>query len=445
MSYFNHAFCKTFVATKATQTAQNAGTPGAGNKAGITDGILTSTGIGVWNLKENTVNDGYELGPGVVGFFDSKTNLSINLSANTDCCPFYVAAASIKLHDKQGPHHGGYQESNKSKVVNPKYLRKAWKVDPNAATRAVLELGGTPDNISGDAACAKDFLCEETYYLRVEAKGTAALRFANHNLYRTFGAYTGCCDDPAAPTTVDPAIVYVDWATQITEDPYLSQFIRPLVVVDGDSYGYDAAVIAEEGLTPGNDFAAALAAAGTNAGMILLGAYVDTTFEDCTFQVTDYYGKEPIQLLASEVDLNGDPCAFEGLCVTTVCEGVQANGLGESVLRDVIKSESYLQNFLHSDLRIREITQGTSSYSIIDRSTLYGRFFLLHSVPRYNNPTGVFDNDQYLLDIVGTASDTNNTLESLLEDLIENCNINCEGVEDYTVTGCDYTVPVVAP
>jgi len=28
---------------------------------------------------------------------------------------------------------------------------------------------------------------------------------------------------------------------------------------------------------------------------------------------------------------------------------------------------------------------------------------ILHSIPRYNNPTGTFDNDQYLLEIVGPA------------------------------------------
>ena len=371
MAYFNHAFKKTFIATKKSQAEQNVGIPGTGNQAAIESGILTSTGVGVWELKQGKVDDGFNLGPGVTGFFDSKSNESIKIGANTDCCPFYIAAASIKLKDKQGPFHGGYQESNKSKIVNPKYMRKAWMVDHNEATRAVLEIGGTPDNISGNADCAKDFLCEQTYYLRVEAKGSAALRFANHNLYRTLGAYTGCCDDPSAPTTVDPALVYVEWATQISQDPYLKDFIRPLVVVDGDSYGYDDTVIAEEGLTPGNDFAAALAAGGTNAGMILLGAYEDTTFSDCTFQPSDYYAKEPIQIQASEVDLNGDPCTFEGLCVVETCPGVQAMGLGEQKVRELLLSESYLQNFMHSDLRVREITQGNRAYEVLDRTSLY--------------------------------------------------------------------------
>ena len=460
MSYFNHAFCKTFVATKESQTAQNAGTPGAGNQAGVENGILTSTGLGTWDLKKGVADDGFNLGPGVVGFFDAKTNLSIDLAANTDCCPFYIAAASLKANDKQGPFHGGYQESHKSKVINPKYLRKAWKVDSNAASQAVLEIGQTD---STNADCAKDFICEETYYLRVEVKGTAALRFANHNLYQNLSAYTGCCDDPAAPTAVDPSVVYLQWAQQIAGlpvtvpagpgynpasdagNPYLKDFIRPFVIVDDIAYAQDAEVAAEVGL-PTTQIWDNIPAGGTSAGLVLIGAYVDTQFEDCTFQASDYYGKEAIQLFASEVDLAGDPCAFEGVCVTTTCPGVQANGLGESVLRDVIKSESYLQNFMHSDLRIREITQGTSTLNIIDRTALYGRFFMLHSVPRYNNPTGVFDNDQYLLDIVGTNA-TNTTLETAVQALIDNCNINCEGVEDLSVTSpCTFDISTfVAP
>jgi hypothetical protein len=183
-----------------------------------------------------------------------------------------------------------------------------------------------------------------------------------------------------------------------------------------------------------------------SAGLILVGAYEDTEFADCTFQPSDYYGKSPIQIFASEVDLNGDPCAFEGMCVTTVCEGVQANGLGESVVRDLILSESYLQNFMATDLRIREITQGTSTLDIIDRFALYGRFFILHVVPRFNNPSGVFDNDQYLIDVVGD-DDTLSTMDADFGGLLKALGplAGCEEVEDLSVEGCTYTLPVVPP
>lgn len=463
MAYFNHAFRKTLVATKRAQGETTPGSPGG--TAGVTGGILQTTGLHTSVLKSTAPSEGYQLGPGTVGYFDAKTDLSIDL---TDICPFYLGAASLKTEDKQGPFHGGYQTSTKTKVINPKYLRKVWKVESNAATRAVLEIGGTPDNVAANAACNKEFLCEETYYLRIEAKGTAALRFANHNLYQNLSAYGGCCVDPAAPAAVDPVGIYLQFAEQLagvpgsdqageTGNPYLRDFIRPLISVTFDSgsgnqsgvYAQNETIALEEGLNALDTWANIPRAedAGTtiiSAGLILVGAYVDTQFRDCTFQSSDYYGKSPIQLFASEADLNGDPCAFEGMCVTTVCEGVQANGLGESVVRDVILSESYLQNFMATDLRIREITQGTATLDIIDRRQLYGRFFILHVVPRFNNPSGTFDNDQYLIDVVGTA-DTITTMDADFAGLLKATSGGCDEVEDLSVEGCDYTLPVVAP
>jgi len=63
----------------------------------------------------------------------------------------------------------------------------------------------------------------------------------------------------------------------------------------------------------------------------------------------------------------------------------------------MILSESYRQSFFATDFRIREITQGNQILDVIDRSALYDGVYLQHNVPRFNNPTGVFDNDQYLL------------------------------------------------
>lgn len=443
MAYFNHAYKKAFVATKATQGEVTPGTPTTG-VAGVTDGILVSTGIHVSKLKSTSVAEGYRLGPGVTGFFNSKTDESLDLSSNTTCCPFYVASAAIKLNDKQGPFHGGYQESNKSKVVNPKFLRKAWKVDSNAASGAVVQVGGTPDNVAGDAGCLKEYLCGETYYLRVEVKGHSALRFANHHLYQTLQADGGCCADPSSPVplTENGLEIYKQWATAIAENPYLSQFIRPILVVDGDSYAYDEAAAAAAGLAAGQVYSAVTTSA-TNAGLILQGAYVETKFGDCTFTPTDYYDIEPLQITVSEVDLNGDPCTFDGVCVVEECPGIQANGLGESKVRELILSESYLQNFMSDDLRIREITQGTEVYKVLDRDASYSSFFMLHSVPRYSNPSGVYDNDQYLLEIIGSAA-TTALLETEVNALIDNCGVACEDVEDFTaVASCAFTLPTV--
>jgi hypothetical protein len=440
MAYFNHAFKKAFVATKAGFTP--GGSPG--ESAAVDSGILTSVDVHVSKLKSTAPAEGMQLGPGVTGFFNEKTDTSIILGKTDDCCSFYVASASIKLNDKQGPFHGGYQESNKSKVINPKFLRKAWKVDANDASQAILQVGGTPDNIAANADCLKEFLCGESYYLRVEAKGTAALRFANHNLYQTLQADGGCCADPSNPDILleNGLDIYKQWGTAIAENPYLSDFINPILVVDGDSYAYNAELAVAAGLVETQVYSAVTTSA-TNAGLILMGAYVDTKFQDCTFQPMDYYGKEPVQLFASEVDLNGDPCTFGGVCVVETCPGIQANGLGEQKVRELILSESYLQNFMSTDLRIREITQGTRAYEVLSRTGSYSSFFMLHSVPRYSNPSGTYDNDQYLLEIIGDEA-TTQLLEDAVINLERGCGSDCGIVEDYTaISECEFELPVV--
>ena len=84
----------------------------------------------------------------------------------------------------------------------------------------------------------------------------------------------------------------------------------------------------------------------------------------------------------------------------------QGMGYGESIVRRLILSEGYAQSPFYTgrDLRIREITQGYNVTDAIDRglatTAQYDSVFIQHSVPRFNNPTGTFDNDQYLLEII---------------------------------------------
>jgi len=509
-AYFNHAYKKAFVSTKGDATESGGWTPAgvSGENAGTNGGVLTSVGMHVSKIKSSLASEGMQLGVGVVGLFNAKTNLSVTSAEIDDsCCPFYLAGASLKLEDKQGPFHGGYQESNKSKVINPKYVRQTYYVDSNAAGAAMLQIGGTPSNnvtfsqtvpgtgyttsngvattggtgtgmlvdiiavggivtsvvisnvgdnlyiatdvitittggadstftISAVDVCEKEFLCGETYYLRIDVKGTSALRFANHNLYRTLDASGGCCADPAVPVAVTSDVIYKQFVEQIATDPYLKDFILPILVVDGDSFAYDEASAAIAGLAAGKIIANAPAAT-TDSGMILMGAYVSTEFGDCTFQTSDYYGVEPIQIFASEVDLNGDPCTFGGMCVVESCPGVQANGTGEEKVREVILSESYLTNFMSSDLRIREITQGTRVLDVLTRSALYSSFYILHSVPRFNNPSGTFDNDQYLLEIIGDTATTAYLASEFTALEVAGC-ISCETPEDLSqASPCD--------
>jgi len=283
------------------------------------------------------------------------------------------------------------------------------------------------------ANCCKKFYCGETYTLRVDVKGSPALRLLNHNSYIIASAYGGCCPDGTiAPTEIDSTLIFIQWAEAITRYPVISPFMQ-IAVIDqtGTPWyapGTDATFLATEGVDTWDHYVSPGYIADECGGMVLNGAYVDTKFQNCTFQLTDFYEIEPVRLYASEVDLNGDPCAFDGVCVITECQGRQAMGLGESVARDVILSEQYRQNFFHSDLRIREITQGYSVFDYINRNTLYTRYFLQHNVPRFNNPTSTFDNDQYLLEVITCG--TNSAFETFVEDWLDN---GCAGVCDPNV------------
>ena len=50
---------------------------------------------------------------------------------------------------------------------------------------------------------------------------------------------------------------------------------------------------------------------------------------------------------------------------------------------------------------------------------VYDVFYVLHTVPRFNNPTGVFDNDQYLIKIgvLGTNTGLRDLIDADLDAL----------------------------
>lgn len=310
---------------------------------------------------------------------------------------------------------GGYTVADIVNVVTGIPIASAG----TATTTVVATLGIT------DATCCYEFLCGETYYLRIDIKGSPALRFENHNAYQNVYAYTGCCTGPT-PTPVDSTLVMIAWAQMIIENQYLTPFVFPVVYdQSGTAWFPPGSTVDPQGVAilPAQWWSAYVSPGftpGACAGIRLFGAYVETKFGNCTFQVTDFFEKEPLRLYASLVDLNGDPCTFEGICVIQECLGVQGMGFGEQVVRDLILAESYLQNFFASnDFRIREITQGYDILNAVNRNTLYYRYFLLHTVPRYNNPSGVFDNDQYMLEIITTAA--NATLQTYVDTWLGTC------------------------
>ena len=524
MAYFNHAFKKTFLATGATISSVPITDPKNGSlgTASTTGGFLNLASFGLPTYALNQVaaaatNSFGTYANNYVGLF-TKDLVSVSAGDLGSCCPLYLAGSAIYCKDKISPFLGGYQETNKSKLINPKYVSRFYSVDSCPPSNNVVHVGSTywtsgtgvdtltvnapgtayvdgvyetgpsatgsglvvyvttsgPGNIAsvtvlspgkgyqvgdtvfviggalngtidvasllpagvdplteaGGASCCKEFLCGETYYLRLDVKGSPALRFLNHNAYYTASAYTGCCPAGAiAPTAVDSTEVMILWANDLLNSPIVSPFIQIAVQDEAGIVWYapgtDATFLASVGASTWDLYVSTGHTANACAGLIINGAYVDTRFGDCTFQLTDFYEKQPINLYPSEVDLNGDPCEFTGVCVVNECLGSQAMGLGESVLRDVVLSESYRQNFFSSDFRIREITQGNQIVNAVNRQALYYRTYLQHSVPRFNNPTGTFDNDQYLLEVIFTDLTSASAFEGAVIGWLSGCQNGC--------------------
>ena len=523
MSYFNHSYQKAFPVTA-----------GDGLVAGVnlSNGFIVDAGVSTSQLR--AIGDA--AGPGTsnpaLGLFNKDTYLSVN-NASTEIAQgqaLILAGSSVKREDKQGPFHGGYAESNKSKYINPKYVVNAYKflgVQPeqsivhvgvtnfqtgttlnagtltagagyptdgtftNLATTGgtgtgmtvdIVVVGGvvtsivenqvgtgytigdtitvaddavtgaptTPATINiltvGEQDCEFTFLCGETYNLFINLSGNPVLRMLNHDSYRKLAAYTGCCpEDSIEPTPVDSTLVFADWAQQIVESPYLTNFIRPIVF---DQAGNPWFATAEEAVAEGwpatqiwSNYVSTGYVEGSLAGMRLIGAYIDTRFETCSFQVSDYFEKDIVKMDITLSDEEGNPCQFNGLCVTTECCGFNGQGFGDTYLKEIIQHERYLQNNMSTDPRIREITQGTYLRDILNRFAFYDKYVIQHVVPRWNNHSSQLDDEQYSLAVYVPAGTDMSAFERLVGTWLQNANnplgdtITVNNVGEFTQEG----------
>jgi hypothetical protein len=437
MSLFSDAYTKVFLGTKGSQAAD----PGV--SALVDEGFLMETGISTEYLSETGAP--YALGLGTFGMFSQENWESVVIAdlAGNNCCPLILASSSVRTNDKQGPFHGGYKESNKSKFINPNRITKFYRVDQCIPKQQVIHIGHTPyTETLSDPTCCFEFYCDETYYLQLDAKGSPALRFANHNLYQRFQADGGCCDGPV-PTVIDSTIIMIQWAKQIADNNYFKQMVQAVVFDENQNPWF---ATAEEAVAAGwpadrifDNYPATAHQDGECAGIRLIGAFVETKFGDCTFQTSDHYEIEPLKFLASLVDYTGDPCIFEGICVETECPGIQGIGFGESALRELILSERYLQNTFNSNLRIREITQGTDTLAAIDRNALYTRYFIQHTVPQHANNNQTYDNQQYMLEIITNAASAG--FEAFMAAWLTDCG-DCTALTTEDCTDC---TPIAVP
>jgi hypothetical protein len=530
MSYYAHSIPKAFVGTKASQAYS------IGVTAGVNNGLLIDEGVHSVHLKKTGAP--YVLGVGSYGFFNPKTNLSV-IDTSTEVAggqALFLAASSVLPNDKIGKFHGGYAESTKSKLINPKFVSRFYKVEDAIPEQSIVHVGvtnfqlgttvsitaggtgytdgvytnvpttggggnadftlditvvggiitaavennigtgayiatdvlvpdpvtlgytaGTPASITIDVYtvqdCEFEFLCGETYNLFINLHGAQVLRVLNHDAYRTLAAYTGCCPEgDITPSAVDSTLVMIDWATQITEDPYLKEFIMPVVFDEAGNPWFSTAA---EAVANGSaatqiwdNYVSTGHVEGALAGIRLIGAYVDTQFSTCTFQCSDYHNKEVVHMDVSLLDTEGDPCTFNGICISQECCGYGGEGFGETYLRELIKADSYLQNKFSTDPRVREVTQGDEYFNAIDKTAFYTKYVIQHNVPRNYNSTGIHNADQYSLCIYVPAGITATELETFMETWMTaagnalGADITANGVETFTHVACS---PVVLP
>ena len=479
MAYFNNAFYKTFVASSTEAVA------------GVSTSLLAAGELGL--VKDS-----------------DWTTMAIPGAALPANSHAYLVQGSFYTKDTIGnnPGHGGYKESVKSKGINPKYISRVWSADCLTASQATASL----------ALGAECTPCGTTQFMRMDVKGSPALRFLNHNAYAIGDSANICCVD--GQEFLDPALVLATEAAQVVgnglgKDDVGYQGGNPLItpfVAEADLNGVDVATLsggvgysvtvgaasaatsvaspavgsgakiniltvsgtgviltfsyasAGKGYAVGDvltvvqagsttdatltvtavseggvivnvtDAAGAVvqniysiaqaqgkaasgnyvasttpnaAAATVDAVVNFVGAYVSTKFGDCSFDTRDHFGSEPVEIIASILDETGDPCNDCGTAAKT--PGQMQATQGEAVIRDLILSERYRQSPYNQgnadSARIREIEMSDELLAAVDRTATYRAFYIQHVVPRFNNPSGVFDNDQYVYQIYVKCSD----------------------------------------
>jgi len=489
MAYFNNAFNKTFIADSTLLTANTA-------TSALTAGQLALVDGATW--KSVALPGG--VGVPAIGTGDLA----------------YVVQGSFYTKDTIGnnPGHGGYKESVKSKGINPRYISRLWKTNCLTATQATASL-------SLGAKCTP---CGTTQFMRMDVKGSPALRFLNHNAYAIGDSANICCID--GQTYLDPALVLATEAAMIVGNglakgtagyeagnPLITPFVAEAdlngvatatlsaggtgyaVASDvattggasgssglkvnintvaggavatfsianvGSGYavadvitisggGADATFIVDtvsaggvvvsvtdaagqvvqsvytiaqaQGLAAAGNYAASTtpdaAAATVTASVHFVGAYVDTQFGDCSFDTRDHFNKEPVEIIATILDETGNPCNDCGTAART--PGQMEQTQGEQVIRELILSERYRQSPYNQgnadSARIREIEMSDELLAAVTRTATYRAYYIQHTVPRFNNPTGVFDNDQYVYKVYVKCSDT--AAQGQLDDLFE--------------------------
>ena len=423
MAHFNHAFGKSFYAKDILKSVDAAG--------------VQQTSVSL-----DTV--------GEFAFLDGKYDVldaGIFPGVGSSLAGFYLAQASFQPNDKIGnnPGHGGYKESSKSKLIKFKYISDMWitKESDETAATASVEIKPT----AADKSC---FPCGSDPIFRVDIKGTAALRLLNHNAYASLsgslpmvqdGQLTEdqtvagttvtipangvdmCCTTPAAG--IAPSIVAANLRDQFNNDPILKRFGTAKLLVNIAGAGFTVPnVNVENAIYAGGALGVANLTNAAAGAPVHDGTWRDndtykveiklktscelqTQFTSCSFDTRDFYLMGGLKVSVDLQDETGNPCVpCQGYVIESSTDFKQRRTSSETAIRDILLTENYRQSPYNQGLRdssrFREqegmsgiVTELGRDNTTNDCKGEYRVYHLLHNIPRFNNPTGVFDNDQY--------------------------------------------------
>lgn len=456
MAYFPHAFQKMLV-----------GTAGFDNTASAKTTTLTAGEIGVINSKTHTIVD-------------------ISAAASYATTPeVYLAQGSFHTSDKLGSSlHGGYKETIKTKGINPKYVSAFYVVEPADPVASVVELS---------VKDCTSITCDTTYYLRIDVKGSPALRFLTHNLYNTFDAKTPCCPSGVeTPDNLDPAYVFLGWADQINANFYFNKFVSAsvfsattasvainptvgsatIVVANADAASFQVGeLVVHASLAPNSRVVSIGAADSAGVGftnVVLDKAAISSTDGNAVIYTaidSDTYVYETgvaadtndlkLILTGAYMDTVFGDCSFsvddfyelEPLYIypSVVDDSGQPCNVDCFVETELVTGK---QGNGFGETLVRELilfkrylqepwhsdvrmreVEDVTSLTDLSRSSKYYTYHILHSIPRKSNPSGMLDSDQYLIKIVTTARITN--FETWFGGLLDSANNHNVNLEVY--------------
>lgn len=455
MAYFSHAYQKIMIGNSLKTTV--------GSLSDLTAGQL-----------------------GVVGMDHQTIKITDVTTASYATHPMvYLAQGSFHTIDEVGMH-SGYLRPVKSKGINPKYVSKVWVSNAKAAQNNVWHVCSDNCNLECDTTYRLRIdvkgsrvlgALQRNLYFNVDAYTgcctddpvdpiTVLLQWANgineNPLGKPFvqasvvglnslgdlvvsvasGTITASVSDN------EDIVPEVGNVLQVDDDYYVIATVEEQTNDDDEVTGWEITVKEYDWLTGETGSSAATlddmteealamylvpdmdnyepltsttAISNSHSCLVIESAYVDTKFGDCSYSKNDRVDIEPVIIKVSILDETGDPCVVNCFKPTEIQEAHQGAGYGETLLQEYILSKSYEQEFWEDDPRYRE-TKDQTFNTDVDRTAKYKVLNILHSVPRKSNPSGTFDNDQYLIRILFKSTFDNSALITWLNAYLTSAN-----------------------